>query len=1057
MGKPVYGAAGVDSDGDEGDGGKRKRKQELEEIRRNALAVKRNLRSRATTRKAKNGLEKALNKFAGKRRDIENVNQSQQPLLNRKTRTTVITDENISISPKPLRLEGFFRGGIKGKELTRPLRPDEKLRQAILNSDALQLLQSGGLSRRYANVCEDAPTKDVIDSQTRVKISQVLNGSLQSNSDLDNSTSSSNIFPHSPILGGFRGFRKKHPEKSDQNFDSSIILFQNKKAEAVQHTTKGDSCEKFLFERENSEVHTRNTQQFSENIRPSSNGLSRTTTPENEIFFASYTPVQDRDKKASEKVRNKINVSDPKLMNFYMKSCKIIDRKNFNEDFWVNAEDPLKAVKSSLKATYMNNYKDFVHRQQNLRVQRSASSDRLSCSSNSEIMQEPDSVVARALKKNKVIEAIPGTRKTIDNKSDSLSNVSSSRRSILVPKDQEIHDAKKRFSASTHAESGGRTSSSAVVNEANNEPESASSYSKMKDIHPDRHEVIANFLRDVATTYEHKEELNILCSQREEGKRMENGITDRQAAILPGKAHKDSSSIQKGMKHVPAILRKNRPLADCAAKGKVLFSIEKCSKTNVTDNSLLIDLRGNEDFITERTPNSGCAHNESVEAPKCKNVYMNAKYNPPPTWINMAAPQHKKLFRNPEPERQRLLFTSPRIVKRNVVITQSFEASPHRQLSQVSASDVDSFRWQLSQGSLDQGGCCMNRMVSFGDIQEKTNRLTLQSSQGQSCSQEMNEQMPPPQQLKYQSNQYYQHYPSPMNNHAAFSHQKRVVYKDVPSSNSRPVILNLDHQYQPSGTIEQSNQQPSRPAGNNYQLVPSQNFSVSDSEDFDYCKANGIPICGSQSSQKPYPESYMACVPVQQQSAMQPVKFLGVEGNRVPQRRPIYNSNDMSSYTYVHKTTMANQPSRVRQVTVTRQPPPQQVLYPGDTSCNPQYTMSSIRWQNQGAPQCSVPSRYDHHNVNKSSSIAVSNDQDALPIHRNRASDLNRNTTLNFVGNCNTDQTLIGHHSIPVHNLVSNQKYMRQHVQNQIPQSVYPQIEYQHEYCNNNVVSVEYL
>ncbi|XP_011501139.1 PREDICTED: uncharacterized protein LOC105364806 [Ceratosolen solmsi marchali] len=1007
---------------------KKKRKKDLEELRRNALAAKRNMLSRpADLKKSKTSLMKCLNEFAAKRAEIENVVQSQDSLIKK---TKIISE---TILPEPLNTKGFFLGGVKGKLLTRPSDSQKKIKDAILHSDALKLLQSGGYNYSVPDEKEKHTTENNVDSQTKMNIAKFFEDSSESSSCTDDSRSIKNVVKSSPILGGIK--RKVRLVKLDG--DTRAKNFSSKKYQSpvIKPFAKEEKCKRRLFEDENIGVNSRNSEYNNDhfdNIAPI-RFSPRKSTPENVIFFTDQIPHKDVDNRLNNKNNNhKINPLNPKLIKCYVQICKMIAEKDLKNIFCHNVKDPMEITKAALRNTYANAFKEYIHQQKTSVCEESSHSvNRTTISDNSKIMLEPDSAIARILKKNSELK-IKDPIWISENNSDVSTNFDDLRTNFSTSLFTIENNLKRKHVCSSKGEQSDAEIPSSI--KVNADPESARTELKMDCIHPERQELIARYLKDVDTNNTHEKERSIFDIQRNCGKEFNNHKLEKDKLYVNDNV-KSSFLIHKNTKHIPAILRKNRALVDCISRDKILLSIEKYPKIGDPVNKpSLLDFDSDSSLKSERTPNCGnSTSNQLMEAPKCKYMYMNAKYNQP-SRINIPLMQNKRFQRNVAPERH--LFPSPNNVEKHFVVNQTFELSPLKEQLHFADIKQDFHRCRLSQESSEQDNKCMTRMTSFGDIQERANRLTLCSSQN--CSQESMERMYSSQEERYnlQPNYYYQQNDN-SKNHMDYNNRTCIAYNKIPSSQSFSIALKPNYDGH-SHNVKKCNEQASCMSANDFQILQPKDYIFKRTENSNCCLTNDCQMCRKQLNQRHNQGSLMNSLPLQQQNVCQPVKFIAIEENRVPQRRPIYNANDANSCPFIHKPSIPSHQFN-------------QIIKPCFTSeilNQEQCLMPSIQLHSQGAPQSIISSDFKYDNIHKVGNITASNAQKLSNLN-NEFFKLSRNS-IHFAPNSISNQTLITQHNMPIHSAVGNKKYIGQHMQKQFPSSLYSQVGYQPNHYNNN-------
>jgi hypothetical protein len=685
----------------------------------------------------------------------------------------------------------------------------------------------------------------------------------------------------------------------------------------------------------------------------------------------------------------------------------------------------MEITKTALRNTYTNAFREYIHQQKTSACQQrsSHSVDRITNSSNSEIMLEPDSAIARILKKNTELKINRDTTCITENNSDVSINFDDLGTDFSTLHTTENNLKRKHVYSSKGEQSDAEIPSSIKVNA---DPESARTELKMNCIHPERQELIARYLKDVDTNNKHEKEKSIFSYHRSSAQELNNHQTEQKKLFVYDTV-KSSFLIHKNTKHIPAILRKNRPLVDCISK-------EKYSKIgNAANKSSLIDFNSDSSLKSERTPNCGnSVSNQLIEAPKCKYMYMNAKYNQP-SRINIPLIQNKRFQRNVAPERH--LFPSPNNVEKHFVVNQAFELSPLKE--HFSDIKQDFHRCRLSQENSEQGNSCMTRMTSFGDMQERANRLTLCSSQSQNCSQESTEQMYSSQEDRYnlQPIFYYQQLDS-SKNHMNCNSRPCMAYNKIPPSHSFNIALQSDHDGHLHNVIKCKEKAPCI-STNDFQIVQSKDYIYKRAEKDSCCLTNDCQVCRKQTNQQHNKISLMKPIPVQQQNLYQPVKFIAVEENKMPHRRPIYNTNDINLCPFIHKPSIPSQQfSRIIKP-----------CHTNDMTKKEQCLMSSVQLHTQGAHQ-SINSDYKYDNIHKVNNMNVSNLSQNL---NNNFSRLNNNS-MHFAPSNVPNQTLITQHNIPIHAAVNNKKYIGQHMQTQFPSSLYSQVGYQRNHFNNSEV-----
>lgn len=653
--------------------------------------------------------------------------------------------------------------------------------------------------------------------------------------------------------------------------------------------------------------------------------------------------------------------------------------------------DPWKYTKAALRTTYVSAFKNYLNRQKADRdKQRSRSVDLFTESSTSEIMVEPDSGIVRTLKKNNElqIQSTQSIKWGSDNNSNASINNNDIEKDLLDIGTVQNNLLKRKYAASSKSGHSDVEAPSSV--KVNVDLDSERMTNKMDLVHPDRQELTARYLNDVDLNSQHEFKRCNSDNQRNPERAFSHHYEKNKLHINDNNVKK-TYFVSKSTKHVPAILRKNRSMVDCVSEEKVLLSIEQGSEhTAITKKALMRDnSTSGHIVISERTPNcSNLVSNQAIEAPKCKYMYMNAKYNQPP---RISAPvQVRRLHRNASSQKMHL-FPAPHEARKSFIVSQSLELSPIKK--QVSFSDdVNDFQiFQLSQGS-------------SSEIQERTNRLTLHSSQN--CSQDSVDQM----------------FTAP-NNHCS-SHQdlyhSNYLHPQNTTHNRGSTLQAYDISFNPNAKCISQNVITCK----DYQLQPPENHAFQGSDDHNCYVMNECQMYKSHPPQKSqqHQESLMACM--QKQNLRQPVKFIAIEGNRMPQRRPIYGVEDTNSCSHAHKPSVSSQQYN-------------QVISPCYQRAAPEqarYALSSI--------PCHPREIVQYDNVQKQPSFTG---DEFLGPGRN---------VMNFIPNM-SDQNFVSQRNMPMHRDVHNQRYVPP-VHVRMPSPVYThQVAYQqHNHRNNNEVAL---
>ncbi|XP_058796012.1 uncharacterized protein LOC131666929 [Phymastichus coffea] len=828
--------------------------KDLDQIRRNALGRKRDLRCKdSIICKPKSGFIKTLNQFASQRRKIEEATQITSNLISNNNKPRIIKQEVI----QPKDIKGFFRAGVKGREVHRSDPEFEKFRNGVLQSDVLQILQSGhpchrSDEKRHPNKSTKSPIEDD-HADLKMEVAKILNNfnsSESSSFDLDNPGVIE--FPSSPVIGRRKGAKKRNNQvKVSVNEVHQNVHSQENDISLVNNINKGERYRRRLFDETVAGVNNRCKEIPSSVL--CNNELSRNSTPENVILYSKMILKQPVNKIKKHPI---IDPSDPKIIESYVQICKFIGTNDLKNMFRNEYKDPEESAREALKLTYKRVLKDYLQRQY---CQQSKSANQSTPSSNSEILLEPDSDIARRVKKNIAFLKQKESTTTPTNSTDSTKNFVNKVNARSLANTIENNVTKRKHAPSSKgSEPDVASSTQAIV-----DPKSVRAELTMNNIHPDRQELVARFLGDQKSfTSEYSEE-------------------HQERLVRKEKLYIDNSSkgvhyIHKSTKYIPAILRKNRSLVDCIAKEKAtILSIEE--HPSQRNKSSILDL--NLDNIeSERTPNT--INESTLEAPKSKYSHMNAKYNQP-SRINIPIVRDNRHNRNSVPVRCSQGFASPNSVQKNFILSQTYNLSPIKQHQSYSQNVSHDFRFcQLSQESKAlENGNGMTHMVSFGDIQDRTNRLTI-CSQNQTCSQENTEHA----YASQHSHPNYHYQPcETTNNCSLYQNQPHKAF--IEPSYDRPIC--------DCSTSLCSMHQPVYVPQNEYPIIPHSEYSFQES--------NTCSCCHQQNSL----ETMKNCmIPTRQ-----PIKYHAAEGNR---RQPIYNPNESCSF--VHKqscypTSRANESS----------------------------------------------------------------------------------------------------------------------------------------------------
>ncbi|KAL7291406.1 hypothetical protein TKK_0014996 [Trichogramma kaykai] len=980
---------------------KRKRKNKLEEIRRNALAAKRNLRKKQAPikQKAQSSFMKTLHRFASQRADIEEATNVTN-LLNRKN--------NSKPFPDPVNVNGFFRRGLKGKLISRrpndkllldpqPIDSQNKLREAVVNNDALKLMQTCSISHK--------PPED-----KAYKIPPNIRKILQDFSDNSSfsSINSNNRLEHASPNLGLKGKKKVALLSEIEN--QEIDFNQKYPSPSANGISKKEKCIRRLFEDENNTSHNiKNSQPEHENLICNQNS----DTPENIIYFTELSHCSNVDITAEKRKHDlKMKLQDKRIIQYYTETCKIISEKSLSV-FKNHFPDPLQAAKTTLKTTYIKSFTDFICKEKNIPAnQRIRSSNKGSVSSNSDILLEPDSCIARILEKNQVM-----FNKTSNHENNSilsevdLDNIPESSVPVRLRNLGDPTHKRKRAASSNGNGSDLEIPSSTKVNS-----DISSTRMHMNMIDPQRQELVARYLKDVNTNNMHQKE-NSNRNVHREPDRFDSFIKTEKPFI--GKETKQLAAANRNPKHVPSILRKNRPAIEGVSKEKTFIAVEKNRSSNPLKKSISQEFFSDETWKNEQSPSlDDLIPNEFMSAPKCKYSYMNAKYNQPPR-INVPVRQNQVHQKNSNFERHLFPPSPPRYVENSFIVQQNFNPSPIRDqisCSQNSSKNFDFCNYQLSQGSSVAESNGMQRMVSFGDIQQRTDLLTLQSSQSQKCSQNSLSQFSNQDDYVFHSNHCQQ--PQVCNQAKNMIHSNHLcnVYSDVPDPRMIELLTQPSSQF--SNSDVQYNVNQTYLPNDSYQVVAAKN-----------------QICSQQE------QMIGNCMPVQTRGMSQPIKFMATGRDRLPVRRPIYDTKDFC--THVHKSSMLN--PQQQQLPSQQQKQPQQQQQQQSRHCHqrdivniPHYmavSSSTIQDCFRSFPQ--------------SSGNKVKVEKMYQIVDRNRPISSNYNVPIpngNFIPTGLVSQTLVCQESMPVHTVVNNPRDIgklingSQQQQPPPPPSIYTQV-----------------
>ena len=651
-----------------------------------------------------------------------------------------------------------------------------------------------------------------------------------------------------------------------------------------------------------------------------------------------------------------------------------------------------------------------MQRQKSYKVHQDDVESKSNISTNSETLLEPDSAIARTLKKNIAFQ--------MKNITDICNNTNTDNLEKGYSVDTIEHNPMKRkFVSSSKSERSDLEIPSSV--RANVDPQTIKIEPKMDSIQPERQELIDRYLKDVNKNNTHTKKRTVFSDERSDLAEI-NFSNFQKEKLLISDISKRTYLLHKSTKHIPAILRKSRPTVNCVAEKEIHFRVENYPGSNeVTAKISKQELNFGGNLKSERTPDCGNPiPNQLMEAPKCKYTYMNAKYNQP-SRIHIQAVQEKRSHRNIVPERH--LFASPNQFAQDFVLTQNFEPSPIRQEMNLSQKQYDFHRCHISQGSSEQLVNCMPRMASFGDIQERTDRLTL-------CSQESKDQMRSSQEERFNLHPNFYHHHESSNECMEHNNQPCVTYNKIPSQS-------IGNTYDHHNAINYM-EKPSYISRSDFQSRQPQNYSSQRSDDVNYCLANDYQMC-----RKPHPhqlrqEPVMSCVPIQQQNVRQPIKFVAIEGNRLPQRRPVYSTSNGESCSHPHKVSISNQ-----------QYAQAMKSYSMESSNQLYYPEPPVGFLHQEVSQLS--SDFEYENILKSRNAIPSNMQ-AISSCSSQIPSSSRNY-VNYVPSTMTNPSCIPQKNMPLHT-TNNRQYIGHKIQIPILSPLYPQVGYKPNYYNENEV-----
>lgn len=686
----------------------------------------------------------------------------------------------------------------------------------------------------------------------------------------------------------------------------------------------------------------------------------------------------------------------------------------------------METAKATLNDIYVNEFNDCIKRQRNRTPkQGSHSADRTTISSNSEIMLEPDSAIARKLKE---------IHTELEKKSVSWPSRHNSERS------SNLDDLETDFSTEREGEHSEVDIPSST--RVNADPESAKTRPTMDSIEPERQELIARYLKDVNRNSVCQQDKSILkrnAAKGSNGRYIEKGKLAISDSI-------EKTYFHKNTKHIPAILRKKRSLVDCVAKEEIRLSIEKHPNPGKMPNKpSMQNHTADHNLREEHTPDCGSAgSSQLIEAPKCKYVHMNAKYNQP-LRIQGPSMQNKCSQKNNHVS-ERHLFSSPKNFENNFVLNPHYAISPIKQQLFVPEYEHNIHSCPLSRENSQLESNCMVSMSSYdGDIRELTGRLTL-ASQSQKCSQDSMEQTRSSQEKRGNSQPSF-FYPERESSNMSYNNQPaHVTFNDMPESEASSMASSSNFNFHLHvNPIKCGGDKPAFISNNDFQVRPSnhhENYAFQQSfEDYSCCAMDDCQAYRKRNTER-HPEPMMNGVAVQQQRVSQPVKYVAIEGSRMPQRRPIFSTNEGNSRLHTRKTSIPNQHFV-------------QMLKPYNSrdasGHQPRYsvsTMPATQYHEQGVPQSldgpDVQSNMSAPSMPRSMSF---NGSDNSRLGRNQ---------VHFVPNNMSSQTFVAQESMPVH-VVNHQRHVRPKMQMQMPAVMYSQAEYQYRHRNNNNNEVKLL
>ncbi|XP_014217234.1 uncharacterized protein LOC106645801 [Copidosoma floridanum] len=990
----------------------KRKKDPVEEIKRKSLAAKRNLRTKSYDLKKPKTTTfmRNLNKFAAHRKAVVDATQCPKLLLSEPE------IKHKRAMPQPLQKRGFFLSGVKGKEVSRSFEDQNKVKNAILNNDILQLLQSG--SRWPAPPAE--PSNEDTDLEIQLEVAKVLKKSSDNSPSIDCLLSSGREDKFSPILSKAKTIKNQNLKKPATNRVQALKPPRIDQPPVREQLNNDEKYKRRLFEAGKHFANSEHSHHLRHNDAPFPHSMKQ-STPKSVIYFTDLSR-QKQEADRSYKKYNGINPMNQQTIRCYMQTCKTIADEKFGKfsNIFRNVRDPLESAKAALKSTYANSLKEFLEKQ---------NAAGTSTPNDSEIMIEPDSAIPRAIRNN-----IRSTTKSVAWNPDNYSSNDFSSNDfddldLLAAVDavDNSFSNKKLFSSAEKSLQSERTMP--LSTRANVDPTSVNIKLKIDSVDKNRQELVARYLNDVSQNNARTKQESVPL----EGNKVKinTHYLNNDKLFITNDGVAKTYLNRKSTKHVPTILRKNRSQGDYVEKEKV-GNGPNLGKTNAQTSGL--DFRIGSKSVSQHTCNykSEFEKSQMLKAVKSSFVPTNVKYSQPMRIdLPLAAGQSKKILRNAVAleSPKRLLFESKNHVGNHFVLPQNnfcVSAIDQRNNCMDNRQDFHQYRLskeyselsnlsfpmcQSSQGDSMPENNCMLRMISFGDIQERTNRLTLLSSQSQSCSQRNGENIYFSQNERHNlySNPQEQQYDSANN---TFNSQLCSSFTKVATPQFFNIPMHSTNCSCCSHNYVNSNETQYLSSQNGFNIITSNNNHPMEEANSIVYPVNDYQVYDSQST----------CAPVQHKNPQQAVKFIAVGDNNVPQRRPVYR---------MHENDCARKVSNPSQQYAIMTKP----VYSENVSNQARYAASipSLRYYEQGTiinPDFEY-SNNNNHVINKQ----ISSNVERLLDLDNQDSISNGN---HFVVNgMPSHQILINNQSMPMHPVARSQNYIEQEmlVQKQLSQN----------------------